>query len=84
MECLIKARGPGHLHMNPLTPQLFRFDHVGDYPQKDTPGDANSDHQLSPHWPPRGQDHNQCRRDQRLPQPQLPLPSLDCGFESGR
>ena len=25
-ECQIKGRGPGHPCMNPLTPQLFRFD----------------------------------------------------------
>ena len=25
-ECCIKVSGPEHLHMNPLTPQPFRFD----------------------------------------------------------
>ena len=29
-ECQIKARAPGHPHVNPLTPQPFRFDHLGD------------------------------------------------------
>ena len=53
-ESQIKARGPRHPHVNPLTPQPFRFDHLGDSPQKDTPRDANSDHQLLPHWPLRG------------------------------
>ena len=48
-ECLIKVRCPGHPFVNLLTPQPFRFDHLGDSPQKDTPGDANSDHQLLPH-----------------------------------
>ena len=83
-ECQIKMRGPGHQYVNLLTPQPFRFDHLGDSSQNDTPRDANSDHQLSPCQPPRGWDHNQHRRDQRLPPPQLPLPSPDCGFESDR
>ena len=81
-ESQIKARGPGHPCVNLLTPQLFRFDHPEDSPWKDTPRGANSDHQLSPCWLLRGWDHNWCRRDQRLPPPQLPLPSPDCGFES--
>ena len=68
----IKARGPGHLHMNPSTPQPFRFDQRQDSPQKDTPGDVNSDHKLLPCQPPRGQNHNRCRRDQELPPPQPP------------
>ena len=42
-KCQIKVRGPGHPHVNLLTPQLFRFDWQGDSPQKDTPGDATSD-----------------------------------------
>ena len=53
-ECWIKVRGPGCPHVNPLTHQPFRFDQQEDYPQKDTPGDATSDHQLLPCWPPRG------------------------------
>ena len=51
---------------------------------KDASGDGSSDHQPSPHWPPRGQEHNRCQRDQRPPSPQFPSPSLDCGFESDR
>ena len=51
----IKARGSGHSCVNLLTPQPFRFNQQGDSPQKDTPGDATSDHQLSPHHAPRGQ-----------------------------
>ena len=81
-ECQIKARGPGHPHMNPSTPQPFRFDQQGDSPQKDTPKDVTSDHQLSPCQPLRGQNHNRCRRDQVLPSPQPPLLSPDCRFES--
>ena len=69
-KCQIKARGPGHPHVNPWTPQPFRFDCLGDSPQKDTPRDANLDHQLSPHQPLRGQNCNQCRRDQGQPLPQ--------------
>ena len=57
-EHQIKVWGPGHPCVNPTTPQLFRFDHLGDSPQRDTPGDANLDHQLSPHQPLRGQNHN--------------------------
>ena len=83
-ECWIKARSPGCPRVNPLTPQPFKFDLLGDSSQKDTPGDANSDHQLLHHWPQRGQNHNQCRRDQGLPPPQLPSPSPDCRFESYR
>ena len=63
-KCQIKARGPGCPCVNPWTPQPFRFDHLGDSPQKDTPRDANSDHQLSPCWHPRDWNCNQCRRDQ--------------------
>ena len=55
-ECWIKMRGPGHV--NPLTPQPFRFDCPGNSPQKDTPGDANSDHRPLPHQPARGWDCN--------------------------
>ena len=36
-KCQIKARGPGHPHVNPSTQQPFRFDQWGDSPQKDTP-----------------------------------------------
>ena len=83
-EHQIKVRGPGHPCVNPSTPQPFRFDHPGDSPQKDTPGDVNSDHQLLPCQPLRGWNCNQCRRDQGLPPPQLPSPSLDHGLESDR
>ena len=57
-KCWIKARDPGCPHVNLSTLQLFRFNQQGDSPQKDTPGDANSDHQLLPHWPLRGWNHN--------------------------
>ena len=83
-KCQIKARGPGHPHVNLLTPQPFRFDQWGDSPQKDISRDANSDHKLSPCQPSRGQNHNRCRRDQGLLPPQPPLPSPDHGFESDR
>ena len=79
-----KGEGVGYLHMNLLTPQPFRFDHLGDSSKKHTPRGANSDHQSLPHWPPRGQDYNQSRRDERLPPTQLPLPSLDLRFKSDR
>ena len=71
----VKVRGPGHPHVNLLTQQPFRFDHPRDSPRKDTPGDASSDNQPSPHQPSRGWDCNRCQRDQRQPPPQLPSPS---------
>ena len=83
-ECWIKARGPGHQHINLSALQPFRFDHPGNSPPKGHPRDANWDHWSLPHQPPRGWDCNWCRRDQMLPPPQLPLPSLDHGFESDR
>ena len=83
-KCQIKARGPGHLHMNLLTPQPFRFDCPRGSSQKDSPGDANSNHQPMPHQPLRGQGCNRCRRDQRQPPLQLPLPSPDHRSESDR
>ena len=61
-ECQIKVRGPGHPCVNLLTPQPFKFDHPSNSPQKDAPGDANSNHQPSPHWPLRGWDCNRWRR----------------------
>ena len=79
----IKARGLGHLHMNPLTPQPFRYDCPRNSPQKDSPGDADSDHPPMPHCPLRGQDCNRCSKDQRQP-PRLLLPFPDHGFKSDR
>ena len=43
-ECWIKVRGPRHPCVNLSTPQPFRFNDLGDSPQKDTPRDTNSDH----------------------------------------
>ena len=57
-KCWIKVRGPGHPHVNLLTPQPFRFDQRGDSPLKDTPKDVNLAYQLSPCHPLRGQNHN--------------------------
>ena len=37
-KCQIKERGPGHLCVNLLTPQPFRFDHPRDSAQKDPQG----------------------------------------------
>ena len=83
-ECQIKVRCPVCPCLNPVTPKPFRFDHLRDSPQKDTPGDANSDHQLLPCQPLRGWNHNQCTRDQGLPPPQLPSPSPDHRFKSDK
>ena len=83
-ECWIKARGPRHPCVNPLTPQTFRFDWQGDSPWKDIPRDANLEHILSPHQPSRSQNHNGCRRDWGLLPPEPPSLSPDHGFENSR
>ena len=80
----VKARGLGHPHVNLSAQQPFRFDQSRGSPIKDTPGDVVSNHKPLPCQPPRGQDCNRCWRDQRLPPPQLPSPSPDCGFKSDR
>ena len=84
MDCWVMARGPGYPHVNLPAQQPFRFDHPRGSPIKDTSGDGGSNHQPSPHQPPRGQDCNRCWRDQRPPSPQFPSPSLDHGFKSNR
>ena len=83
-DCWVKARGPGHPCVNLPVQQPFRFDCLRGSPVKDASGYGGSYHQPSPHWPPRGQDHNRCRRDQRPLSPQFPSPSLDWGFKSDR
>ena len=83
-DCQVKARGLGHPCVNPLTQQPFRFDCPRDFPRKDTPRDASSDHQPLPHQPLRGQDCNWHWRDHRQPLPWLPSPSPDCRFKSDR
>ena len=80
----VKARGPGHPHVNLPIQQPFQFNHPRDSPRKDTPGDVSPNHQPLPHWPSRGWDHNRCQKDHRQPLHQFPSPSLDCGFESDR
>ena len=83
-DCLVKARGPGHPHVNLLTQQPFRFDHPRDFPRKDNPRDLSPDNQPSPHQPLSGQDCNRHWRDHRQPLHWLPSPSPDHGFESDR
>ena len=80
----VKARGPGHPCVNLLAQQPIRFHPPRGSPMKDAHRDGGSDHQPSPHWPPRGQEHNRHQRDQRILSPQFPSPSPDCGFESDR
>ena len=80
----VKVRGPGHPHVNPPAQQPFRFDCPRGSPIKDASRDCGSDHQPSPHWPLRGQDHNRHWRDQRPPSSWFPSPSLDWGFEGNR
>ena len=84
MDCCIKVRGPGHPCVNPLTQQLFSFDHPRGFLIKDTPRDGGSDCQPLPHQLLSGQDCNRCERDQRLPPSQWPSPSPHHGFESDR
>ena len=78
MDCQVRARDPGHPCVNPLAQQPFRFDQLRGSPIKDASGDGSSDHQPSPHLPPRGRDCNRHQRDQRPPSPQFPLSSPDC------
>ena len=80
----VKARGPGHPHVNLLAQQPFRFDPPRGSPKKDASSDGGSDHQPSSHWPPRDQECNRRQRDQRPLSLWFPSPSLDCGFESNR
>ena len=50
----VKARGPGHPHVNPLAQQPFWFDPPRSSPLKDASGDGGSNCQPSPYWPSRG------------------------------
>ena len=81
-DCWVKARGPGHPHVNPPAQLPFQFDPLRGSLLKDASGDGGSDCQPSPHQAPRGWECNRHQRDQRPPLPQFPSPSLDCGFES--
>ena len=81
-DCQVKARGPGHPHVNLLAKQPFWFEPPRGSPLKDVSWDGGSDHQPSPCWPSRGQEHNRHWRDQRPPSPQFPSPSPDCRFKS--
>ena len=84
MDHWVKAMGPGHPCVNLPAKQPFRFDCPRGSPIKDTYRDGGSNHQPSPHWPLRGQDHNRCWRNQRPPSPWFPSPSPDHGFKSNR
>ena len=64
-----KVRGPGYPHVNLPAQQPFMFDPPRGSPKKDTSGDSGSNWQPSPHWPPRGWEHNRFQRDQRPPSP---------------
>ena len=61
----VKARGPGHPHMNLLAQQPFQFNVLRNSPPKDMPGDGGSDYQPSSCRPSRGHKHNRRCRDQR-------------------
>ena len=81
---LHKGKGARASRVNSSTQHPFRFDCPRGSPIKDTPRDGGSDCQSLLCQPPRGQDCNRCWRDQRLPLPQLPSPSLEWGLESDR
>ena len=80
-DCWVKARGPGHPHVNPPAQQPFWFDRPRSSPLKDASGDGGSDCQLSPS---RGWECNRHWRDQRPQSHQFPSPSPDCGFKSNQ
>ena len=75
-DCHMKVRGLGHLCVNLLAQQPFRFDHPRGSLIKDTSGDGGSDHQPLPCQPPRGWDQNRhwrtkcfhCLSSHHLPQ----------------
>ena len=77
----VKARGPGHPHVNLQAQQPVWFNFLRNSPPKDMPGDGGSDYQPSPHRPSRGCKHNRRWRDQRPQSPRFLSPSPDCGFE---
>ena len=81
-DCLVKARGPGHPHVNLLSQQPFQFDSLRSSPLKDASGDGGSDHQPLLHWPSRGGECNRHQRDQSPQSPWFPSPSPGYGFES--
>ena len=81
---LCKGKGAGALMCKSVNPTTLQVWLTKEFPHKGYPQDGGSNHQSLPCQPPRGWDCNRCWRDQRLPPPQLPSPSLDRGFESDR
>ena len=67
--------------VNPTTIQIWLS---GRFSQKGHPWRCQFRPSTITLQPLRGWDHKWCRRDQRLPPPQLPLPSPDHGFKSDR
>ena len=53
-DCQVKARGPGHPHVNLPAQQPFQFDPLRGSPLKDASGDGGSNHHPLPHQPQRG------------------------------
>ena len=80
----VKARGPGHPHVNLPPQQPYWFDPPRSSPLNDASGYGSSDHQPSPHQPSRSWECNRHWRDQRPQSPRFPSPSPDCGFESNQ
>ena len=83
-DCQVKARRPGHPHVNLLAQQPFQFNPPRSSPLKDASGDCSSNYPPSPHWPSRCWEHNRHQRDQRPQSPRFPSPSPDHGFKSNR
>ena len=50
----VKARGPGHPHVNLPAQQPFQFNAQRTSPPKDVSGDCGSDYPQMPQWPSRG------------------------------
>ena len=80
----VKARRPGHSHVNLPAQQPFCFNPPRSFHLKDTFGDCSSDNPPLPCQPSRNRQHNRHWRDQWPQSPQFLSPSPDCGFESNR
>ena len=83
-ECWIEARGTGHPHSHPMTPQPFRFYCSDESLRTEHIEDAGINHQPSLGRPQRGRVWDWHWRDLRPIWPQLPSPLPDHGFESNR
>ena len=90
-QCQIEARGPGHPHSQPATPQPFRFYHRDESPLDERFHSANEcleeallDHQPSCHRLQWGWGHDHQWLEQTWAWLQPPSPSPDWGLDSDR